>query len=239
MKLADLFYNCAYVVNYEQAGSNVSYAFVENKKDETLYIYFQGSYEKIDWIRNFLFFPKHKKPYKDMDIPYKVHGGFLEAWKEVEDIIINKVTQRRTREPNWKEMQQGIELVNDYVWKHIFVIGYSHGGALAALCHECVWFWRPDLRKSGLEGYGFEAPRVYAGYKVRKELEERWEHFTVIRTNGDLVTHMPPWLFGFCHVGNMIKTKGDTSLVKEWYIPRCIKSHYPQVVLDGLNKLGK
>jgi hypothetical protein len=53
------------------------------------------------------------------------------------------------------------------------VVGYSHGGALAAFCHECVWFHRPDLREKGLLGYGFEAPRIYAGFKVKKELAQR------------------------------------------------------------------
>lgn len=30
-----------------------------------------------------------------MGIPYKVHRGFLAAWKEVEDIIINKIKDNR------------------------------------------------------------------------------------------------------------------------------------------------
>ena len=41
MKLSQLFYNCAYTVQYQQAGDSVNYAFVED--DTTLYIYFQGS----------------------------------------------------------------------------------------------------------------------------------------------------------------------------------------------------
>ncbi len=233
LKLSDLFYNCAYWVHYETVGDGVSYAFVES--DDTLYIYFQGSYETIDWWRNFFFFPKKKNPYKDMDISYKVHGGFLAAWKEVEDIVINKITEKSSKLIFDNKSSTFKEKIN-YRWKEIIVVGYSHGAALAGLCHECIWFWRPDLRKEGLEGYGFEAPRFYAGFKVKKELEERWEHFTVIRTNCDLVTHMPPWIFGFCHVGSMLKIKGDTSLVKN-KLPRCIKSHFPQVVLDALNKM--
>ena len=216
-KLSKLFADCAWNVPYQQAGDSVNYAFVENIKTHTLYIYFQGSNSITDWVRNFLF---PSKPYKDMDIPYRVHRGFLAAWKTVEDIIIKKVTELDTP-------------LLCYKWKHIIVVGYSHGAALAGLCHECIWFHRKDLRESGLEGYGFESPRFYAGFYVKKELKERWEHFTVIRTNNDLVTHCPPVIFGFCHVGNMLKIKGDPSLVHD-KVPKCIKAHYPEVVYYAL-----
>ena len=74
MKLSQLFYNCAYTAPYVQAGDSVNYAFVE--EGTTLYIYFQGSNSITDWVRNFLF---GKKPYKDMETPYRVHRGFLAA----------------------------------------------------------------------------------------------------------------------------------------------------------------
>ena len=218
MKLSELFYKCAYTIKYQQVGHDVNYAFDEI--DDTLYIYFQGSSSVTDWIRNFLF---PSKPYKDMKIPYRVHRGFLAAWKEVEDIIISKICE---------DGDDG-----NYKWKHIVVVGYSHGGALAGFCHECVWYWRPDLRENGLEGYGFEAPRFYAGFHVKKRLKERWEKFTVIRDNNDIVTHCPPYIFRFCHVGKILKVHGDVKLgPNKWYIPNCVKSHYPQVVYDALIK---
>ena len=133
-----------------------------------------------------------------MEIPYRVHRGFLAAWKEVEDLVIEKITKK--------------DADDKFYWKHIVVVGYSHGGALAAFCHECVWFWRPDLRREGLEGYGFEAPRIYAAWHVKECLKQRWEKFKVIRTNNDLVTYCPPALFRFCHVSEIIKVKGDVSL---------------------------
>lgn len=232
MNLSQLFHNCAYTVEYQTAGEDVNYAFVEDST--TLYIYFQGSNSVTDWIRNFLF---GKKPYKDMEIPYRVHRGFLAAWKEVEDIIIDKITERVSREPIVLEKMNGMLTASDYKWQHIIVVGYSHGGALAAFCHECVWFWRPDLRETGLEGYGFEAPRIYAGFKVKKALKERWEKFTIIRDNNDIITHCPPAIFAYCHVSKILKVNGDVKLGPDkWYIPNCIKSHYPQVVYDGLVK---
>ena len=234
MSLGDLFYNCAYTIKYQQAGDSVNYAFVEDR--DVLYIYFQGSNSITDWVRNFLF---GKKPYKDMKIPYKVHRGFLAAWKEVEDIIIAKITEKK-RKRYYNSFEDTHYYKEAYKFNKIIVVGYSHGGALAAFCHECVWYWRPDLRQNGLVGYGFEAPRMYAGWKVKKELKERWKTFTIIRTNNDIVTHCPPSIFKFCHVGDILKVKGDTSLApKKWYLPKCVKSHYPEVVYDALKKYEK
>lgn len=222
MKMSELFHRCAYDIEYKEAGDDVNYAFEEDIKTHTLTIYFQGSNSISDWVRNFLF---PAKPYKDMEIPYRVHRGFLAAWKEVEDIIIEKILEKDTP-----------LLCNK--WKHIIVVGYSHGGALAAFCHECVWFYRPDLRREGLEGYGFEAPRIYAAWHVKKVLKQRWEHFTVIRNRNDIVTHCPPVLFRFCHVGNMLKIKGDTSLVQN-KLPKFVKAHFPECIYDGLLKYEK
>lgn len=219
MKLSKLFHKCAYDVHYEQVGDSVNYAFEEDIENSTLYIYFQGSNSITDWVRNFLF---PAKPYKDMEIPYRVHRGFLAAWKTVEDIIIEKITEIDKPSPLYK-------------WKHIVVIGYSHGGALAGFCHECVWYYRPDLRREGLIGFGFEAPRFYAGWKVKEVLKQRWEHFYIIRNNNDIVTHCPPVLFRFCHVGDIKKVHGDTSLVESRCF-KCIKSHFPECVYDGLVK---
>lgn len=217
-KLSELFKKCAWDIHYTNVNDWVSYAFVEENSD--LYIYFQGSCEVKDWLANFLF---KRKPYKDMETPYKVHRGFLQAWKEVEDIIIAKICE---------DDENG-----SYKWKHITVVGYSHGGALAAFCHECVWYWRPDLREKGLVGYGFEAPRIFGQWRLSEKLAERWNNFTVIRTNNDLVTHCPPAIFRYRHVGSIMTIEGDVSLVESKWIPDCIKSHYPQVVYDALTKL--
>lgn len=217
MKMSELFHMCAYDVEYQQVGDSVNYAFMN--KGTTLYIYFQGSNSITDWVRNFLF---GKRPYKDMEDPYRVHRGFLSAWKEVEDIIIEKIEEKNKKD--------------EFRWKKVVVVGYSHGGALAGLCHECVWFHRPDLREVGLLGYGFEAPRFYAGYQVKDELKARWSTFIVIRTNNDIVTHCPPWIFGYHHVGTVLKIKGDKSLCPNKKVPGCVKSHYPEVVYDALVK---
>jgi triacylglycerol lipase len=192
--LVELFDKCNDAEIYEVVGSDVDYAFIE--EEDTLYIYFKPSDSKIDWFINFAYW---RRPYKDMDIDYRVHGGFLAVWKAVEDIVIAKIKDKR--------------------WKHVVISGYSHGAALAALCHECVWFHREDLRADGLETHAFDGPRVYAGFKVKKELEERWRTFYLYRNFNDIVTHMPPTLFGFTHVGTVIEIGAGED-------PGLIKAHY-------------
>jgi len=234
-KMSYLFAKCN-SIDYDVVGEDVNYKFIEEGR--TLYIYFQGSSSVTDWIRNFLF---GKKPYKDMKIPYRVHRGFLKAWKEVEDLVIEKITERKLSTANTLEEMSGILVNQEYQWKEIIIVGYSHGGALAQFAHECVWFYRPDLRKEGLTTYAFEAPRIYAGYRVKKSLRERWTNCFVIRNNNDIVTHCPPRLFGYADINKeqMIQIHGDISSVTQWYIPKCIKSHYPQPVYDGLVKYEK
>lgn len=218
LKLDELFDNCAYKVVYTQVGDSVNYAFVE--EGDTLYIYFQGSNSISDWVRNFWFF---KKPYKNMKISYYVHGGFLSAWKEVEDIISNKILEK-------VPLQDGYY---DYKFKKIISVGYSHGGALSGLCHEFVWFNRPDIRNN-IFGVGFESPRFYHGLFVNKKLKERWENYIVIRNHFDIVTFLPPRLFLFTHVGTVC-TLNKTSTVN-YKKPKFIGAHYPDKVLESLRE---
>lgn len=218
LKLDELFDNCAYKVVYTQVGDSVNYAFVE--EGDTLYIYFQGSNSISDWVRNFWFF---KKPYKNMKISYYVHGGFLSAWKEVEDIISNKILEK-------VPLQDGHY---DYKFKKIISVGFSHGGALSGLCHEFVWFNRPDIRNN-IFGVGFESPRFYHGLFVNKKLKERWENYIVIRNHFDIVTFLPPRLFLFTHVGT-VHTLNQTSTVN-YKRPKCIGAHYPDKVLESLRE---
>lgn len=218
MKLHTLF-ETLNSIEYQTTGNGVDYQFIEEGR--RLYIYFEGSKQKVDWLRNFTF---PAKPYKDMGIPYRVHRGFLKCWKEVEDIIIAKITEKTGEE---------------FKYNSIIVAGYSHGGALAQFCHECVWFWRPDIREH-CWSYGFEAPRIYAGFSVKPELRERWANYTLVRNHKDLVTHVPPRLFGFCDLGAVLHI-GRFQDYSDFDVKpnlECIKSHYPQKVDESLRELN-
>ena len=207
--LKELFENCAYNIEYKQIGDSVNYAFVENNK--TLYIYFQGSNSITDWVRNFLF---TKKVYKQ----FCVHRGFYTAYLEARNLLLDKICE--------------LDDNGDYKWLKIVIIGYSHGGALAQFTHEDAVYHRQDIKDCILT-YAFETPRAL---KVPKKWRYLWKNLTTIRTNNDIVSHCPPKMFGYNDLGTMIKVKGDTSLVDK-KLPKCIKSHFPQVVMDALKDL--
>ena len=153
-----------------------------------------------------------------METPYKVHRGLLKCWNQVKDIVIEKITETN--------------LDGSYKFNRIIVSGYSHGGALAQFCHECVWYHRPDIREN-CWSYGFEAPRIYAGFRVKKELRERWAHFVLIRNHIDIVTHVPPRVLGFCDLGTVMHIGRFQSYGKYDFLV----SHFPNSVYDSLKEI--
>ena len=200
MELYRLFLQCLNVC-YSKVGRSADYA--TQREDDTLRIFFEASNGANDWKSN-LDFPA--KAYKRMDkTVWFSHRGFLKVWKEIEPSLA--------------------EMIADKSVKNVVIVGYSHGAAIAVLCHEYVWFHRPDLRTT-LKGYGFGCPRVFWGIKT-PGLKRRWENFFVVRNVNDLVTHLPPAIFGYSHVGKMCKIgkRGN-------YSP--VQAHYPENILQEL-----
>ena len=178
MELYTLFERC---LNKEYIHVQNSGDFAVEREGDTLYIYLECSNGSEDWKNN-LDFPA--KPYKRMNkTVWFAHRGFLKVWKSLENYLKPYIL--------------------DSSVKNIITVGYSHGAGLAVLCHEYVWFNRPELRKN-IYGSGFGAPRVLWGPR-NKRIKERWERFTLIRNIDDVVTHAPPFLLGYFHVGNMLK----------------------------------
>ncbi len=194
---------------------NIAYIKVENSADyaterigAVLYIYFEASDGYTDWKNN-LDFPA--KIYENTTSSvWFAHRGFLRVWESIKEYVSEDIMDRSV--------------------KKAVVVGYSHGAAIAALCHEYIWRNRPDLRDT-LEGYGFGCPRVFWGVQT-KEAKQRWEHFSVIRNLDDIVTHLPPALFGFSHVGNMIEI-GEHGKYSR------IDAHRPENILTELRNYEK
>jgi hypothetical protein len=219
--IIEIFDLCNRGIEYQEVGDHVNYAFEE--RGDTLYIYFEPSNGKEDWLNNFDFWKEDKDPltpYKDMEIQYKVHGGFLKCWKQVEDIIIEKITEQAAGYPE-----------GAYRWKTIVVVGYSHGGALAFFGHECCWYHRPDIRDN-IWTIAFDAPRVYAGYWIKPSLARRWDQFYLFRNGRDIVTHVPPYIFGFKHVGHKIKIGKNQKV-------NAIDAHRPENIRPSLEEWTK
>ena len=201
--LSALFASCLYR-SYTHVAEGADYSL--SAVGDTLYIYFEESSGALDWKNN-LDFPA--KPYHRMgDGTWYAHRGFLRVFKAVLPYIAAPVADLRYRK--------------------IVTVGYSHGGALAMLCHEYVWYNRPDLRAQ-IEGYGFGAPRVFFGVRT-KGLRMRWERFTVVRNGCDLVTHMPPAFLGYKHMGTLL-----TVGTREAYSP--IDAHRADNILRSLRAM--
>ncbi len=171
----------------------------------TLYLLFQWSRGAIDWKNN-LDFPA--VPYRDMPDRFLCHRGFLKVWKSAEPYIS--------------------EILRESSAGQITVAGYSHGGALAMLCHEYVWFTYPNRRKT-LTGVGFGAPRVLWRIPGTLWPAERWERFTVVRNTDDIVTHLPPAFLGYRHVGNLL-TVGEAGRYS------AVDAHRPEAYEQSLKE---
>lgn len=211
-QMRDAFSRClnANYIHVEDDGD-----FAIETKGNTLFLLFQWTHSKTDWISNFDF---AAKPYKDMEITWRCHRGFLRVWKSIEPHIASYVRNKR--------------------YTKIVVSGYSHGAAIATLAHEYCWYWRPDLRDNGLIGFGFGCPRCYFGWTMKDKLKERWANFHPIRNLNDIVTHVPPVLFGFTHVNDVVKL-GDGYYEKDPEhpkYPKFILAHYYQNYMYSIDK---
>ena len=204
-KLLNLFEQVMSVKYTTISGSEASFFF--EKRGDFLYIFFEHSNGIIDWKNNFDF---PAKPYRDMENRWYVHRGFLRVWKSAKEYLKDQI------------FNKGI--------KRIIIVGYSHGAALALLCHEFCVFNRPDIADK-IFGYGFGCPRVVFGC-LRRNICERFKHFYVIRNCRDIVTHLPPSILGFRHVGNIIHIGK-----KAKYGP--IDSHRPENYIEQLKETEK
>ena len=153
-------------------------SFAMQRVGNTLYLWFQCSDGLTDWVNNFNF---PAKPYRHMSDLWFCHRGFLKVWKSIEPYVSTPI--------------------NDPTITRIEIVGYSHGAAVAALCYEYVKYNRPDVNVSGV---GFGGPRVLWGFAGKRVLD-RFKDFVLVRNGRDIVTHLPPAVFGFRHVGKIVK----------------------------------
>lgn len=200
MKLFDLFVKIRQV-EYTHLEETASFAY--EREGNTLHIYFEESNGATDWKNNFDF---PAKPYRQMEHKWFAHRGFLRVWKVIEPHLQPQIC--------------------DPTVEQIIIGGYSHGAAIAALCHEYCKYHRPDIN---VVGFGFGAPRVLWGF-IRKAVKKRFEGFTVIRNGRDIVTFVPPKWLGYRQVGDLLYIGQESGY-------RPIESHYPENYKKELRNL--
>ena len=182
--------------------------FYAERDGGTLRLLFEESRGKTDWRNNFRFLAIPKKPYKGMDATWFAHRGFNRVWKVIEPKLV--------------------DMIADPTVTRIDIAGYSHGAGVALLCYEYCRYHRPEIP---VTGFGFGAPRVVWG-PIPPEVKARREGFVVVRQGGDLVTHLPPMLFGYRHVGTICEIKK----VGAPFDP--IKDHYPDEYAAMLGRMN-
>jgi len=146
---------------------------VQWRLDSDNALYFQCSASPSDWKHNFLFCPKAVRAYKGSR--WYAHEGFLLLWKSVQDEIMSALAGSTPS----------------------IVAGYSQGGALATLAHE-------DLHFRGIHPntVTFGSPRVvWNPFRLNKEIDKRFLQVYNIAVQGDIVTKVPPAVFGYVTEG--------------------------------------
>ena len=160
------------------------------RENDRVTVFFEKSNGIEDWRNNFRF---SARPYGEMRDVWLCHRGFMRVFRALLSYLE--------------------EIFLDESVRHFRFVGYSHGAALAFLAHEYVTFHRPDMIDA-VEGYGFGCPRVVAGY-ISPEFKKRMAGFTVVKNLDDLVTHLPPRIFGYRHVKKpyVIGKRGEYSMI--------------------------
>jgi hypothetical protein len=151
-----------------------------------LWITFAGSDTAKDWIHNFMFW---KRPYKRMPVVWLAHAGFVKLWKLCEPVVEKYLVEHK----------------GEYDW--INIRGYSHGAALATLCHEFVMFHiqAGDILGNVLvDTFTVAGPRVFSlfGYKYPAE---RCKNIVRVVYGNDCVPRLPFACMLYKHVGDVIE----------------------------------
>jgi len=141
-----------------------------HREGETVYMSFQGSVDKMDWMQNFSFW---KIPYKNMAVKFWVHSGIFGKYKSIRDEVLKEVATA----------------------KKVVLSGFSQGAGIATFAHEDILYHYPHIE---IESTAYSGPRVLGWFAPKK----RWATLQRFTFRCDLIPGLPPWLFGFKHVGN-------------------------------------
>ena len=149
-------------------------------RNGTVILVFRGTDSQLNWMYNFCF-SKRVIPYDNEHTDIRVHEGFLETYKSVRERIHALIPPGSCR---------------------VIVSGHSLGAALAVLCAVDVQYNFPH---KDVEAYLFGCPRVGNAAFARSYNRRVFKTLRVSNGN-DIVTKVPPALFGFRHVGIDIHT---------------------------------
>ncbi len=116
-------------------------------------------------------------PYRSAHPKWYAHRGFVKAWRSIEPIILPMILESTC----------------------VRIAGYSHGAALAVLAHEDAIFH--GVKDCQTKVFG--CPRVV--WMPSQLVGWRWDGLVRYQVRGDPAGMVPPWCWGFRHVGTEYK----------------------------------
>lgn len=187
-------------LEFENCDNGVQYFIGEN--EGTLIISFRGTDSLKDWLTD-LHFWKKTIPYGGKNTKIRIHSGFLKAY--LDSCVCEKIKEHVTPQI-----------------KNIYITGHSFGAALALICAIDL---QNDFPEKAYEVAVFGCPRV--GNKAfAKAYNKRIIKTIRIQNGNDLVTKVPPAIFGFCHAGIKVQI-GFPRILGLFSIRRhCYRSYY-------------
>lgn len=176
---------------YENAETDTEYSINIYPESKTVYLAFQGSRSKIDWLQNFNIWIK---PYSNMKKIFFVHRGIFLKFKSVVkdiDLVLKPL------------LDDGYKLE---------IRGFSQGAGLTVFGHEYFGFHNPETK---LHSVAFAPPRTFSfiGFFT---LRKRFKNLEIVINRNDLVSKLPPVVLGYIHYGTKVILGKFKLLVFPW-----------------------
>ncbi len=205
VKCAQIYNGCVPFLSGDTFSWRNTTEYCVNITENLVTIVFRGTDSKAEWTSN-LAFCRKKLPYGNAKSHVMVHSGFIDAYNNefVRTRIHKLIPDKRCR---------------------VIVSGHSRGAALAALCAVDLQYNFPYL---DIAVYLFGCPRV--GNKAfAKSYNKRVCRTVRVQNGNDIVTKLPPAIFGYRHVGAAVN-------IGKARIPFAVsfKAHYPEEYFAGI-----
>lgn len=176
-------------IKYEYKGFpfEANYEMHYEKDRKVIQINFQETNGNLDWITNLLFVDKYYDSFiwNGKKITLKVHNGWAAMYKAMKNEIRNILSVMLKEHPN----------------AVIEVIGWSLGSGQAQLCAQDIFY--NFNKKVNLYTYGSVNPfktNIFNRHKIKKYLRECCNECYNFSNVNDIVTYLPPRLFGFIKI---------------------------------------
>lgn len=191
----------------------------------------------MDWFTNLFFIPskalKNGNPmrtYEDSLINFYTHTGFTVSFKAIEEDLKKRLE----------------EFITNNEVENIYCYGWSLGGALVQLIHESL-VYRYNIKEDRniqILSFASGSPRVfYYAFKYNPfkaldwfRLSLRFKKCFLLKDVNDIITRVPPVIFGARHVIQEVRLGGKFNIIE---IFKVSKHHMNTNYRDLFNKLDK